>query len=504
MFAISLGESAVVRGEDDEGVFLKTEFLERGEHLAHAVIDRFHHRRVAGVILIGGGFILIPIQLFRFRLNRGVDEVMGKHGQPWLALVFGDEVNAFVRQNIGDVGITVGALQVRRVGMEGFHPVSRGGGAYLLCPVSFGHIKAALVREITFAFPAVPLAKEASAVATLDKRSSEYRFCFGKDVAVLVDCHSFFDVELADDVARRLEPFDIAWYEEPVAPDRVATTREIADRIIQPLAGGELLFGVEGFEPLCKSGAVDVIMPDVKHCGGLQELMLIAQMAHANRVAVAPHNPSGPVSTAASVAVSAAIGNFKSLELQWGEVDWRPSVMAPAELFVDGTIGVPGRPGFGVELNDAVVAALEKFEGIDRRFQNLGEFEMPAGTAMFVDDYGHHPTEVAATLAAARSGWPERRTVLVFQPHRYTRTRDLMDDFASVLSTADVLVVLEVYAAGEAPIAGADGRAIARAVRTRTRPRGRGAASCRELQQGFREVPASWISRPTRGGRSER
>ena len=117
--------------------------------------------------------------------------------------------------------------------------------------------------------------------------------------------------------------------------------------------------------------------------------------------------------------------------------------------------------------DDAVVAALEKFEGIDRRFQNLGEFEMPAGTAMFVDDYGHHPTEVAATLAAARSGWPERRTVLVFQPHRYTRTRDLMDDFASVLSTADVLVVLEVYAAGEAPIAGADGRAIARAVRSR-------------------------------------
>jgi len=86
---------------------------------------------------------------------------------------------------------------------------------------------------------------------------------------------------------------------------------------------------------------------------------------------------------------------------------------------------------------------------------------------MLVDDYGHHPTEIAATLAAARAGWPDKRIVLVFQPHRYTRTRDLLDDFASVLSTADVLVVLEVYAAGEDPIAGADGRAIARAVRSR-------------------------------------
>jgi UDP-N-acetylmuramate--alanine ligase len=117
--------------------------------------------------------------------------------------------------------------------------------------------------------------------------------------------------------------------------------------------------------------------------------------------------------------------------------------------------------------DDAVVSALEKFEGIDRRFQSHGEVETVAGKVMFVDDYGHHPTEIAATLSAARSGWPDRRVVLVFQPHRYTRTRDLMDDFASVLSDADVAIVLDVYAAGEAPIAGADGRAIARAVRSR-------------------------------------
>ena len=115
----------------------------------------------------------------------------------------------------------------------------------------------------------------------------------------------------------------------------------------------------------------------------------------------------------------------------------------------------------------AVVAALEKFEGIDRRFQNLGEVNTSAGKVLLVDDYGHHPTEIAATLAAAKSGYPDRRTVLVFQPHRYSRTRDLMDDFATVLSDADALVLLDVFAAGEDPIAGADGRTMARAVRTR-------------------------------------
>jgi len=118
--------------------------------------------------------------------------------------------------------------------------------------------------------------------------------------------------------------------------------------------------------------------------------------------------------------------------------------------------------------DDAVVSALESFEGIDRRFQTLGgDIRTANGRVLIVDDYGHHPTEVQATLRAARSGWPDRRLVLVFQPHRYTRTRDLLDDFALVLSEADVLIVLDVYAAGEAPIANADGRAIARAVRSR-------------------------------------
>jgi UDP-N-acetylmuramate--alanine ligase len=115
----------------------------------------------------------------------------------------------------------------------------------------------------------------------------------------------------------------------------------------------------------------------------------------------------------------------------------------------------------------AIQRALANFQGIDRRLQQLGEIEWPGGRALIVDDYGHHPTEVAATLDAVRQGWPARRLVLAFQPHRYTRTRDLLDDFGRVLGECDVLLVTEVYAAGEAPIAGADGRAICRAVRSR-------------------------------------
>ena len=115
----------------------------------------------------------------------------------------------------------------------------------------------------------------------------------------------------------------------------------------------------------------------------------------------------------------------------------------------------------------AIQKALANFQGIDRRLQQLGEIQWAGGRALVVDDYGHHPTEVAATLDAVRQGWPERRLVLVFQPHRYSRTRDLLDDFARTLSDCDVLLVTEVYPAGEAPIAGADGRAICRAVRSR-------------------------------------
>jgi len=123
-----------------------------------------------------------------------------------------------------------------------------------------------------------------------------------------------------------------------------------------------------------------------------------------------------------------------------------------------------------LEVEDAAIQrALAGFQGIGRRLEVVGEVATKAGRITLVDDYGHHPTEIEATIEAARQAWPGRRLVLAFQPHRYTRTHDLIDDFGRALSAADALVVTEVYAAGEEPIANADGRAICRAVRGRGR-----------------------------------
>jgi len=114
----------------------------------------------------------------------------------------------------------------------------------------------------------------------------------------------------------------------------------------------------------------------------------------------------------------------------------------------------------------AIAKALAEFKGVGRRFQRHGDVALlGGGTFMLIDDYGHHPAEMAATIAAARGSFPGRRVVLAFQPHRYTRTRDLFEDFVAVLATADVLLLGEVYPAGEPPIVAADGRALARALR---------------------------------------
>jgi UDP-N-acetylmuramate--alanine ligase len=130
---------------------------------------------------------------------------------------------------------------------------------------------------------------------------------------------------------------------------------------------------------------------------------------------------------------------------------------ALAAIAVATELGVPEK---------AIVKALAEFRGVGRRFQRYGDVALEAGGAFaLVDDYGHHPAEMAATLEAARGAFPGRRLVLAFQPHRFTRTRDLFEDFVRVLSTADALVLAEVYAAGEAPIVAADGRSLARALR---------------------------------------
>lgn len=118
---------------------------------------------------------------------------------------------------------------------------------------------------------------------------------------------------------------------------------------------------------------------------------------------------------------------------------------------------------------ESIVRALAAFAGIGRRFQINGRVSRAGGDVILVDDYAHHPREISATITAARASWPDRRLVVIFQPHRYTRTRDLLDDFSIVLADLDLLLITEVYAAGEAPISGADGRALCRAIRARGR-----------------------------------
>ena len=154
----------------------------------------------------------------------------------------------------------------------------------------------------------------------------------------------------------------------------------------------------------------------------------------------------------------------------------------PGEPDLEVALNLPGRHnvqnalaaaaiGFQLGVPSATIGrALAAFQGVGRRFNLLGELSLPeGGSALLVDDYGHHPRELEVVFEAAREGWPERRLVVAFQPHRYSRTRDLLDEFVAVLSTADALVLTEVYPAGEAPIVGADGKALARAIRSRGR-----------------------------------
>jgi UDP-N-acetylmuramate--alanine ligase len=148
---------------------------------------------------------------------------------------------------------------------------------------------------------------------------------------------------------------------------------------------------------------------------------------------------------------------------------------------IDITLNLPGKHNvlnalaaitvahlLGVD-SEAIQTALKNFQGIARRMQQYGEIKIPRGTIFMLDDYGHHPTEIEATLNAVRTGWPDKRLVVAFQPHRYTRTRDLFEDFSKALADTDTLLLTEVYAAGEEHVVGADGRALCAAIRARGR-----------------------------------
>jgi galactonate dehydratase len=183
------------------------------------------------------------------------------------------------------------------------------------------------------------------------------REAIGGDIELLVDCHCRFDAALTQKLVDKVRPLNLYWLEEPVPREQVEAMAHITAHCGMTTAGGESFFGRAGFRDFISQRAVHVIMPDVKHAGGISELRRIAHVAELAQIPVAPHNPAGPVSTLASVHAAATISNFLILEWAFGEVPWRGELIRPAEIVEDGYITVPDGAGLGIELDEVVAAS---------------------------------------------------------------------------------------------------------------------------------------------------
>ena len=188
-------------------------------------------------------------------------------------------------------------------------------------------------------------------------RVEAVRTAIGDAVELAVDCHGRMDASEALIVADALAPCRLFWYEEPVPDTQVEDLAAITARVPMPTASAESIFGLTGFRPFLTQRVVDVLMPDVKHDGGLLATKQIAAAATMRQLLIAPHNPAGPAATAASAQVVATLPNFYILEYAWGEVDWRASLLDPVERIEDGYLVLSEQPGIGHRLNPEVVAA---------------------------------------------------------------------------------------------------------------------------------------------------
>ena len=176
------------------------------------------------------------------------------------------------------------------------------------------------------------------------------RAAIGGDIDLMVDCHSRFNPGILIQVAKELEDLHLFWIEDAVPLDNLDAFAHVSRSIGIPIATGERLRTLTDFDRLLRQTEVDYILPDVKHVGGISGLKKIATLAAARNVMVTPHNPSGPVATAASVQCMASVPNFAILEYAWGEVEWRASLVSPPEKIVNGFIEVPDQPGLGITL----------------------------------------------------------------------------------------------------------------------------------------------------------
>lgn len=189
------------------------------------------------------------------------------------------------------------------------------------------------------------------------ERVRAVRKAIGDEVELAVDCHGRMDASEGLIVAEELADCRLFWYEEPVPDTHVDDLAMITGRVPMPTASCENLFGLEEFRPFLTRRVVDVLMPDVKHDGGLAITKQIAAAAQMNQILVAPHNPAGPVATAATAQVISTVPNFYILEFAWGEVDWRAALLAPAERVEDGYLVLSQEPGIGHKLNPSVLEA---------------------------------------------------------------------------------------------------------------------------------------------------
>jgi galactonate dehydratase len=187
------------------------------------------------------------------------------------------------------------------------------------------------------------------------ERVRAVRAAIGDDAELAVDCHGRMETSEALIVAQELADCHLMWYEEAVPYAFVDALARITQAVPMPTASGEYLFTIEGFAPFLTRRVVDVLMPDVKHCGGLRELKSISEAARMQGLLVAPHNPAGPVSTAATAQVASTLSNFLILEYAWGEVDWRTDLMEPAERIEDGYLLLSQEPGLGHTLREETV-----------------------------------------------------------------------------------------------------------------------------------------------------
>ena len=182
-------------------------------------------------------------------------------------------------------------------------------------------------------------------------RILKIRETIGPDIDLMVDCHSRFNPGLIVQTTKELDDLNLFWIEDPIPLVDLDAVAHVSQSTSMPVATGEKLRTLQEFDRLLKHGKVDYLLPDVKHVGGLLGLKKIATLAETTNVKITPHNPSGPVATAASVQCMATIPNFGILEYAWGEVDWRSSLVDPPETIIDGFIDVSNLPGLGITLN---------------------------------------------------------------------------------------------------------------------------------------------------------